>query len=437
MASIRFELSGKTDVKKIYIRVTIKRGVQPRANTGFTTTLKNWSEATNMPIQRDADLKNFFSQLADFKNNLFRRVNEAELNGDIIDKNWLHEQIDLIKGKKKLTDPDRLINQFQDYINALPYNRSKSNKKPVSKATIKKYITLKKKVEAFEIFRKKHVFVKDVDLKFREELISYFANEEELSDNTIGRYISVIKTICNYAKINGIVVNPQIDAFKGFTTEAYKTHLTFEELEMIEKAPFLTKGKENAKDWLIIGCHIGQRVNDLLGLTKDNITIKNGLPMITLTQQKTGIQVGIPISPKVKEILDKNGGNFPRKISPQTFNEHIKEIAKMAGINKLMLGSVNQTIKINGEKVNRKKVDTYEKWELVTSHICRRSFATNYYGQMPTPFIIAITGHSSESQFLEYVGEPPIDQAQHIADYFNMIYQRQINKPAMIIKKAN
>jgi hypothetical protein len=43
---------------------------------------------------------------------------------------------------------------------------------------------------------------------------------------------------------------------------------------------------ENAKDWLIIGCYIGQRVSDLLPLTNDNITVRNGLELIELTQKK-------------------------------------------------------------------------------------------------------------------------------------------------------
>ena len=40
---------------------------------------------------------------------------------------------------------------------------------------------------------------------------------------------------------------------------------------------------------------------------------------------------------------------------------------------------------------------------MVSSHIGRRSFATNYYGKMPTALIQAITGHKTESSFLLYI----------------------------------
>ena len=47
------------------------------------------------------------------------------------------------------------------------------------------------------------------------------------------------------------------------------------------------------------------------------------------------------------------------------------------------------------------------KYELITSHTMRRSFATNYFGKMETPILMEITGHSRESTFLRYIGEKP------------------------------
>ena len=46
----------------------------------------------------------------------------------------------------------------------------------------------------------------------------------------------------------------------------------------------------------------------------------------------------------------------------------------------------------------------YPKYELITSHTMRRSFATNYFGKIETPIIMEITEHSRESTFLTYIG---------------------------------
>jgi integrase len=58
----------------------------------------------------------------------------------------------------------------------------------------------------------------------------------------------------------------------------------------------------------------------------------------------------------------------------------------------------------------------YPKYELITSHTMRRSFATNYFGKIETPILMEITGHSRESTFLSYIGENPNKDA--VADVF-------------------
>ena len=80
------------------------------------------------------------------------------------------------------------------------------------------------------------------------------------------------------------------------------------------------------------------------------------------------------------------------------FNKQIKVICKIAGISEVVCGFKNNP------KTRRKEVVTVLKYEFVTSHIMRRSFASNYYGKIETPLLINITGHSKESTFLTYIG---------------------------------
>ena len=80
------------------------------------------------------------------------------------------------------------------------------------------------------------------------------------------------------------------------------------------------------------------------------------------------------------------------------FNKQIKIICKIAGIDEVVRGFKNN------RNTGRKEVVTAPKYELVTSHIMRRSFASNYYGKIETPLLMNITGHSKESTFLTYIG---------------------------------
>ena len=84
---------------------------------------------------------------------------------------------------------------------------------------------------------------------------------------------------------------------------------------------------------------------------------------------------------------------LPRKVSQVIFNKHIKALCKMAGINELVYGFKNNP------KTRRKEIVNTPKYTFVTSHIMRRSFASNYYGKIETPLLMNITGHSKESNF--------------------------------------
>ncbi len=158
--------------------------------------------------------------------------------------------------------------------------------------------------------------------------------------------------------------------------------------------------------------------------------------MIELTQKKTGKRVAIPLHPKVKEILELNNGNFPEQISSQKFNKHIKDIAKIAGINTPTNGG--KMTYDNKNKMWRKEFGTFPKWELVTTHICRRSFATNCYGDIPTAILKTVTGHSTEAQFMGYIGLSANDFAMQLAEYWSKESLKAKKEPQMIVlRKAN
>jgi len=106
------------------------------------------------------------------------------------------------------------------------------------------------------------------------------------------------------------------------------------------------------------------------------------------------VTVGVA-DPLVIEILENE---FPRKVSQVAFNKEIKTLCKLAGIDEWVSGFKNNP------KTRRKEIVKAPKYEFVTSHIMRRSFASNYYGKIETPLLMNITGHTKESTFLTYIG---------------------------------
>ena len=135
--------------------------------------------------------------------------------------------------------------------------------------------------------------------------------------------------------------------------------------------------------------------------------------------------VAIPVLPLVKQILESRGG-FPRKLSPQKFNAYVKEVCRCAGLTEGVEGRklVMVEIKKDGPEKDRRKMrkvfGRYPMCDLVSSHTCRRSFASNFYGKVPTALLIKITGHATESQLLEYLQLSPDEYADQFREAVNM-----------------
>ncbi len=70
-------------------------------------------------------------------------------------------------------------------------------------------------------------------------------------------------------------------------------------------------------------------------------------------------------------------------------------------------------------KTKRKEYKVFEKHELISSHTCRRSFATNLYGKLDNLTIMGITGHKTEAEFLKYIKITPRQNADMLKAYWN------------------
>ncbi|MBC7523933.1 MAG: hypothetical protein H7239_05795 [Flavobacterium sp.] len=151
-----------------------------------------------------------------------------------------------------------------------------------------------------------------------------------------------------------------------------------------------------------------------------------GEKYITLTTQKTKQKVVIPIHKQVKFIIDSNNGELPTPLSDQKFNEYVKEVCETVGITQMVEGAKNKKIVLKEktettpeEAIYRKETGIFRKCELVTSHTCRRSFATNLYGKLPNKVIMAITGHTTETQFLSYIKTTNEEFAEILGDFWD------------------
>lgn len=400
MATLKYFIQTAKNPAKIYIRLRDGRKIDAKAKTNFVINPSDWNDSKGQPKNlKDASFKKLNEDLIRLSADLLSHYNQSNGTQEI-NSEWLR---DFINPKSIDTIPTNLVDYFDYYA---MHKKSTLENSTFTKLNVNKHL-----LQRFQREVKKEYCIHEVDSKFKLDFEKYCL-ENNYAPNTIARTIRFIKTICYHAKSNGIQTSYQLDNIKVKFEKVDKIYLTKEELQLIESAELEHDYLDNSRDWLLISCETGQRVSDFMRFNKEQIRFEGNVPLIEFTQVKTDTIMSVPLSKKVRAILEKRNGEFPRPISDQRYNEYIKEVCKIAGLDEVIKGGKQDTI-------TKKKVKgSFPKYELVTSHIGRRSFATNNYGRIPTPLLMNVTGHTTEGMFLEYIGKTQTDKSIHLAQYF-------------------
>lgn len=392
------------------------------SNTDFTLGAKTkilvskdyWTKYHYSKRVKDIDIRNKqveINQLLDkFETYILQKFHTTDI--DEINKEWLTGIVsDFYNPEQKVSLPKNLI----DYINYYLEQR----KNDISLSGKQKVEVLRTKLRKYRKSTGDKLLLENINEDFKNKFIE-FSNENFYAQNTQARDMTFIKTICFHAQKSGLPIHPQLQYLKIKKEDVKDIYLNPEELKKLKNTKFEHEYLENARDWLLISCYTGQRVSDFKRFTPDMIRSERGIKLLEFKQKKTNKVMTIPLLKEAEEVLVKRNGKFPRPISDQRYNEYIKEVCRLAGLTEKVEGKLwkNVTPEDEDNPTFRKEEGEYEKYKLVTSHIGRRSFATNYYGIVPTPHLINITGHSSEKMFLNYIKKSGKDIALDAYSYF-------------------
>jgi integrase len=411
MATINFLYRSKKEKSNLTLRLLFRsfgKDNQISADSKISISKDFFFKTLNQKKIKDVKLineqtrvKNDMDKLKIFILEKFEKANISD-----VDKYWLNHCIESFYRPQKEVNkvPYELTKYFDFYIELLITNKN----------TKKKLTTTKNKIEKYEKIIKRKLYLEELNNVEINQFKKYL-NQNKYSHNTILGDLTNIKTICRHAKTS-LKINDEILNLSLKKERTEVVYLSFDEIEKIIELNNLPEHLDNARDWLVISCYTGQRVSDFMKFNKNMIRTETEDNIETMyvefVQKKTGQSISVPLSKKIKHILNKRNGEFPRPISDVKYNLYIKKVVEEAKINNIIQGS-----KINS-KLNRKVKGNYPKFELITSHIGRRSFATNLYGKIATPIIMAATGHQSEKMFLNYIGKSQSDRAKSLSKYF-------------------
>jgi len=425
MASIYLRLSSKADKTNLQSEILIrfKHGkVDQRAKSNIFVNEGYWDsekQSIRIPTLKgvisEEQKQNVYvlQEQQDRLNKLtsFIQTSFLTLDRKVVDADWLKNLVHDFnfppQQEEKEQEPQvtSLLQAVTSLIeSAKSGNRTVRRKEtPVVKETIIQYRQVQTILQRYlKLHKKSDIDLSDVNEKFYKSFVQFLYNEG-YKLNTVGKHIKNLKAAINALPMAQRVSCEFVEPKKcvKLTEDVDNIYLTEEELESIATVTINTPYLEKVRDQFLLLAWTGCRYSDLPKLNKSNIhTLKNGGQCFKLEQKKTTAKVVIPIFPATQAILEKYDYEVPKPMSNQPFNRFLKEVAKMAGLN----DEVTITHTENNDGSVERVTQSFSKWECVTAHTARRSFATNMYKRSyPTLMIMKITGHKTEKAFLSYI----------------------------------
>lgn len=416
MADIKFHLRQLKEEKEtpILIRVFIK-GNEIKCSTFEKCLPSLWDRIEGRPIKvkQNKILNDKLDFLKDCGNrtlNYFNLVENRIPNSKEFQEKF-YEISELKKGiiQKDQTEVENisLLQFFQKIISELPTRYNEKTGRVISRNTIKCHCQCFNLLKEFND-KKRKVDFQFIDLDFLQDF-KLFMSSKKHSQNTMAKHIKTLKSILNEATEREYNTNLKYKN-KKFTIPQEETeaiYLNENELEELYNLNLSNSPKlERVRDLFLVGCRTGLRFSDFSNIRPENID--GGF--IKITTQKTNEPIIVPIHEMVKAIMRKYEGEYfnslPPTISNQKMNSYLKEIGQQ-------IAGLNEKINVSITKGNLRVTSLVHKFEKLTTHTARRSFATNLYNdKFPSQIIMKITGHRTEKAFLKYIRATPIEYAE-------------------------
>lgn len=333
--------------------------------------------------------------------------------GNKINSDWLVKIINEFHDRPSTEDDPKyfFVPFVKKHIETLKTKINPKTGKLLDPKTITRYNYSLSIVKDFEEYAEIKLRTTDINLEFHNDFLFYCKEVRIYGNTTIEKFLRHIRFFVREAEEKGFKINGEAhsDKFTIKKDETIDTYLNEKEIELIFDHNFSeNESLDRVRDLFIAGLWTGLRISDLKRI--NSFDMSNNRIKIVETE-KTNNFVEIPIHPQLKSIIEKRQGVLP-EISDQRFNEYVKVVCELVGINEIILGG------LKNPDTNRKEKGYFPKFKLIASHTCRRSFVSNHYGKLDDKTIMAITGHKSHSQFLDYIKTSKREHAEKLEQYW-------------------
>lgn len=395
---------------QIYLQFTYSPGRFLRYYTGVTVPKEFWDKEKERakPDRKFPAYAEINAQLNRIETEASQIALRSQYNKSDLTNEVFKKELDTFLGKREATDERvTFFGYFKKFIEERAANPN------YSKGSIKVYGSTINHLKAYAdgVLKRDLAFA-----DFNHAFFSAFSNylfAKDYGNNYVHKLTSTLKTVLREADRREVA--PDLKVRDGWLVatrdEPPAIYLTEDDLSRLYSSDFSGNPRLNrVRDLFLIGCYTGLRFSDFTELKPGNFKrTADGKEYIEMMTQKTGAKVTIPVKSEVREILTRYAYQPPKAISNQNFNDYLKEVGQLAGLDEPTL----MTRFRNGKRID----ETFPKYELMTTHTARRSFATNAYkAGVPVKYIMTVTGHTTEREFYKYVRIRPDEHALLVSD---------------------
>lgn len=283
-----------------------------------------------------------------------------------------------------------------------------------------KYRSLANHLKAFELFTKKTLDFGKISEVVLEDLQQFFYHQKKLNTQSADKYFGLFKAFLNWA-----VKRKYSDSldFKHFHSvkqpDSLKVVITKEDLQKLESLDVGQRDSlRNVRELFILSCLTGLRYSDYSRIQAQHLKTDNdGSKSLLIRQAKTNEFVEIPLTHRAFEIVEKLISGTVHPITNQKMNKFVKELCELAGI--------DEPFEVHSYSGKDQTVEVKPKYELITTHTGRRTFATNLLSKgVPAETVMQFTGHRDYKSFAKYVNIPKTAQKKAIKDAMAESYMK-------------
>ncbi len=331
------------------------------------------------------------------------------------------DQLQKLYREAKIIGKDPTVSYIRNCLNEMKPNTNKSllqlydefiegHRIKASHSTVKMLNTNKRHLSDFAKKIRVSLEFDIIDEPFLNRYVEYFQTELNHINGTIAKEIKVLKWFLNWASKFGYNKNY---IYKSFTVKSQETEiiiLTEEELFQLYYHKLENETYRQVRDVFCFCCFTSLRYSDVKNLKKDDVDGE----FINITTIKTKSKVSIPLIEYAKQILKTYesmiGISALPVISNQKMNDYLKEIAKLAGLDRPI-----SKVRYCGSR----RIDSIQPLhELITSHMGRKTFVSYMFRKgVDSELIRSISNHKSISSFARYnkIDDGHKADAMHIA----------------------